>query len=289
MVNEVGKLIYNALVKYHAVYLPDVGTLSVVRKAAVMSSKSELVAPRYHIEYSSNNCAKSLVDIISTEAAVDTRRAEEMYSRWLDKAREGSVVVVDRVGTLRDKCFIADNGLIKALNICEQPLYIARRKSHAPVFVTMMIILVLCAAGVGVWRCFNSKPAVETVELVAEEVATPLIEMPLIKEEQSFDIEPIEEIVEKVEILDVVADWRTREDIRHWVVVGSYSTTENAERAISDILKRHSETQCNYFKLGSMYAVAVFGSADVDECQQFKRTHTEEFPQSWVYTPKRFR
>ena len=88
---------------------------------------------------------------------------------------------------------------------------------------------------------------------------------------------------------DVVTDWRTRDDIRHWVVVGSYSTTANAERAIADIMKRMPQMQCNYFKLGSMYAVAAFGSADSEECQEFKRAYVKEFEQSWVYTPKKFR
>lgn len=286
MVNEVGKLIYNALVKYHAVYLPRVGTLSVVRKAAQISSKGEIMPPQYNVEYSSNNSAKSLIDIVFEEEGVDKQRAEEIYSRWLDKAQEGSVVIIDRVGTLRDKSFVANNELIKALNICQQPLHITRRKNHVPLFITLACVVIVGAIGIGAWWYLNAEPAVQSIELVVEEVATPLIEMPLIKEEQQFEVETIEEVVD---IQDVVVDWRTNDDIRHWVVVGSYSTTENAERAISDIVKRHPEVQCDYFELGSMYAVAVFGSAEIEECQQFKRAHAEEFAQSWVYTPKRYR
>jgi hypothetical protein len=110
-----------------------------------------------------------------------------------------------------------------------------------------------------------------------------------VAEEVAEFVEVVEAEVAEVVVEDVVTDWRTRDDIRHWVVVGSYSTTANAERAIADIMKRMPQMQCNYFKLGSMYAVAAFGSADSEECQEFKRAYVKEFEQSWVYTPKKFR
>ncbi|MBO7189667.1 MAG: hypothetical protein J6V55_03685 [Alistipes sp.] len=285
MVNEVSKLIYNAIVKYHAVYLPDVGTISVVRRPAVIGSKNELTPPRFDIEYSLDNRGKSLIDIISEEVTVDEKRAEEIYSRWLDKAREGSVVSVDRVGTLSNKSFVADSELLNALNISSQPIFIPRKRTLAPLFAVLAIIVVgvICAGG---WWINNNKPEVVPVEIIAEETVIPVDETTLTDavEQPEIEVTPVEEITEVV-----IADWRENGDIRHWVVVGSYSTTENAERAISDILTRLPESQCDYFKLGSMYAVAVFGSEDIEECQEYKKEHTKDFPQSWVYTPKRFR
>lgn len=286
MVNEVNKLIYNALLKYHALYLPSVGTISVARCSAAFSSKNELLPPRFSVEYSSNNCAKSLIDIISVEVGVDVKRAEEIYSRWLERAREGSVVTIDRVGTLRDKSFEADEALIKALNISTEPLRVTRRKTKAPLYIILSLILVCSIFGGGWWYLNNQPVAVATpIEVVAEEVVLEQ-EIPLVVEIEQIE----EEIVEETEIVeDIVVDWRTRDDIRHWVVVGSYSTTENAERAISDIMKRMPDMQCDYFTLGSMYAVAIFGSADIAECQQYKNTYIKDFTQAWVYTPKRFR
>lgn len=286
MVNEVNKLIYNALLKHHALYLPSVGTLSVVRRPAVFSLKNELLPPHFDVEFSSQNCAKSLIDIIFTEADVDTKRAEEIYSRWLDSVQEGSTVVIDGVGVLRDKSFDTDKTLVKALNICSEPLRITRRKSKAPVFIAISLIIICAICGGGWWYLDNQLIAIHSEEDVVEEVVAPVEELSLVVEEKIAEEENVEEpqVVE-----NVVVDWRVRNDIRHWVVVGSYSTIENAERAISDIVKRLPDMQCNYFKLGSMYAVAVFGSADIDECQQFKNNHIKDFAQSWVYTPKRFR
>jgi hypothetical protein len=41
--------------------------------------------------------------------------------------------------------------------------------------------------------------------------------------------------------------------------------------------------------LGTMYAVAAFGSYDKAECEEFKRAYTKEFKQAWVHTPRRYR
>ena len=286
MVNEVSKLLFNALIKRHVVYLPDVGMLRVVRHAAAMSSRNELIPPHFKVEYTLDNLGKSLIDIISEEADVDSQRAEEIYTRWLDKVREERVVTIDRVGVLRDKSFDTDDTLLKSLNIANEPLRITRKHSKASLYVAIALVFI-CAICGGGWWYLNSKPTVAPAEVVVESaVVISEPELALVTE-----VEPIEE--EDVEVIDiieeVVVDWRTRDDLRHWVVVGSYSTTENAERAISDILKRFPESQCDYFKLGSMYAVAIFGSADIEECQEFKEANSNNFPQSWVYTPKRFR
>ena len=285
MVNEVNKLIYNAIVKYHAVYLPDVGTLRVVRHSATMSSKNELVPPRFDIELSLDSSAKSLVDIVSAEVAVDRQRAEEIYARWSDKLRESGVMVIDRVGTLRDKSFVADADIIKALNISNQPFRVSRRRNLAPLYIIFALV-VFGAMGYGGWWYYTSKQVVAPVEIVAQEEESSMVETPLVEEVKSSDSEMVEE--ETIEIV-IPSDWRDREDIRHWVVVGSYSTTENAERAIAEIVKRMPDMQCKYFKLGSMFAVAAFGSNNMEECQEFKGAYSKDFPQSWIYTPKRFR
>lgn len=285
MVNEVNKLIYNAIVKYHAVYLPDVGTLCVVRHPATMSSKNELIPPRFDVELSLDNRAKSLVDIISAEVAVDKQRAEEIYARWSDKLHKGGIMVIDRVGTLRNNSFVAGAEIIKALNISNQPFRITRKRNYAPLYL-LLTLVVLGALGYGGWRYFDTKQDQVVVEFVAEEQVMPEIELPLVQDTQPVEIEMIEEASNN-EIIE--SDWRDKEGIRHWVIVGSYSTTENAERAVADIVKRLPDMQCNYFKLGSMFAVAAYGSADIAECQEFKNAHSKEFPQSWVYTPKRYR
>ena len=183
MVNEVNKLIYNAIVKYHAVYLPDVGTLSVVRHPATMSSKNELIPPRFDVELSLDNRAKSLVDIISAEVAVDKQRGEEIYARWSDKLHKGGIMVIDRVGTLRNNSFVADAEIIKALNISNQPFRITRKRNYAPLYL-LLTLVVLGALGYGGWRYFDTKQDQVVVEIVAEEQVMPEVELPTVRDTQ---------------------------------------------------------------------------------------------------------
>ena len=112
-----------------------------------------------------------------------------------------------------------------------------------------------------------------------------IAETEVVEQQDVAAADVIDEVAAEIEIYD----WRDDVNVRHWLVVGSYSNTENAERAIADIVKRMPDAQCNYFKLGSMFAVAVFGSAEISDCQEYKRAYIKEFPQSWVYTPKRYR
>ena len=289
MVNEVNKLIYNAIIKHQALYIPGVGTISVVRRPASMKSKKEVLPPRFDVEFSTQNRAKSLIDIISIDVDVETKRAEEIYSRWLDKVQEGSELKIDRVGTIRGNSFEVDKSLITTLNINYESLHISRKGSSAPIIIAITLILlgVICSCG---WWYMSSEPSVEPVKVVVEEIVTPTLELPSVVEHEDVVVEEVEE-VDEIEIVEdyVIVDWRIADDIHHWLVVGSYSTTENAERAIADIEKRLPSMQCDCFKLGTMYAVAVYGSENIVECQEFKKRCSKEFAQSWIYTPKKFR
>ena len=289
MVNEVNKLIYNAIIKHQALCIPGVGTISVVRRPASMKSKKEVLPPRFDVEFSTQNRAKSLIDIISIDVDVETKRAEEIYSRWLDKVQEGSELKIDRVGTIRGNSFEVDKSLITTLNINYESLHISRKGSSAPIIIAIILILlgVICSCG---WWYMSSEPGVEPVKVVVEDIVTPTLELPSVVEHEDVVVEEVKE-VDEIEIVedDVIVDWRITDDIHHWLVVGSYSTTENAERAIADIEKRLPSMQCDCFKLGTMYAVAVYGSENIVECQEFKKRYSKEFAQSWIYTPKKFR
>ena len=102
-----------------------------------------------------------------------------------------------------------------------------------------------------------------------------------------------EDVAEEIEEIELVApkddNWTMHDDIRHWVVAGSYSTMENAERAIVAIEEEFSEIHCKIFTLGKMFAVAIYGSSDLEECSKYKQEHRKEFEQCWIFTPKEYR
>lgn len=289
MVNEVNKLIYNAIINHKALHLPDVGNLCVVRYPSTINSKNEVIPPRYLVEFNDDSSTISLIDIISSVASVDSSRAEEIYHRWLEKSKQGGVLKIDRVGTLSGKSFICDTELIRVLNPNSNPISITYRKSSKlPLILSICVVLI--AIGYGTWWYVdNSQDITELVTIVDNESTIDnTILNPEIENFES-DINMVSEVADE-QIIEVnTADWRDNENIRHWVVVGSYSSVENAERAIADIIRRIPDAKCSYFKLGSMYAVATFGSENLSECQEYKRSHINDFTQSWVFTPKQYR
>ena len=280
MVNEVNKLIYNTLAEHNAVVLPRVGSLGVVRRVAKMEG-NRVVAPTFAVEFSSAEEGVSLCDVIASVANISSSEAEDIYLRWLDKVKEGNTLTISGVGTLRDKSFVTDAKLQKALNLADKAPMKIHSRSRKPYIAIAAVVVALLGVGAYLFLANDrvASPApTPTEEEVVEEVVVA---------EPEPEPEPITET--EIEIEPAPARWIDRDDIRHWVVVGSYSTMENAERAVEDILRRQDAECCDILTLGKMYAVAVYGSSDMADCERFVRDNRDKFKQSWVHTPKRFK
>lgn len=276
MVNEVNKLIYNTLAEHNAVVLPRVGSLGVVRRMAKMEG-NRVVAPTFAVEFSSAEEGVSLCDVIASVANISSSEAEDIYLRWLDKVKEGNTLTISSVGTLRDKSFITDTELQKALNLADKTPIKIHSRSRKPYIAIAAVVVALLGVGAYLFLANDrvASPAPSPIEEVVVEKVVVAEPEPIIETEIENEPAPVR--------------WIDRDDIRHWVVVGSYSTTENAERAVEDILKRQDAECCDILTLGKMYAVAVYGSSDKADCERFERDNRDKFKQSWVHTPKRFK
>ena len=287
MVNEVNNIIYNTLIAERAIHLPDVGTLSVVRKSAEMTSKNLIAPPRYVVEFSSCGVATSVVDAIACEGDVDQLKAEDIYSRWLEKVRTESVILIEGVGRLQNKSFVADKDFLSLFNADATPIKV-KRNNNSAIYVALIATFISVGAifGVAAWFFF-SEPAAPAAETIMEQSAV----MPdVVAVEDVIEDVVTEESIETIEaeVVEVVNDWTQDADIRHWVVAGSYSTEENANRAKSALLAKHNDIQCEIISLGKMYAVAVYGSAEREYCVQFMREYGDEIESIWIFTPKKF-
>ena len=272
MVNEVNKLIYNTLAEHNAVVLPRIGSLGVVRRMAKMEG-NRVVAPTFAVEFSSAEEGVSLCDVIASVANISSSEAEDIYLRWLDKVKEDNTLTISGVGTLRDKSFVTDAELQKALNLADKTPIKIHSRSRKPYIAIAAVVVALLGVGAYLFLANDrvASPApTPTEEVVVEEVV-------VAEPEPEIEIEP------------APVRWIDSDDIRHWVVVGTYSTTENAERAVEDILRRQDAECCDILTLGKMYAVAVYGSSDKEDCERFVRDNRDKFKQSWVHTPKRFK
>lgn len=276
MVNEVNKLIYNTLAEHNAVVLPRVGSLGVVRRMAKIEG-NRVVAPTFAVEFSSAEEGVSLCDIIASLANISSSEAEDIYLRWLDKVKEGNTLTISGVGTLRDKSFVTDMELLKALNLADKAPIKIHSRSRKPYLAIAAVVVALLGVGAYLFLANDrvASPAPAKVEVVADIPAPAPTVVEVGEEAVVTESTPVR--------------WIDRDDIRHWVVVGSYSTTENAERAVEDILRRQDAECCDILTLGKMYAVAVYGSSDKADCERFVRENRDKFKQSWVHTPKRFK
>ena len=297
MVEAVNSLIYNTLITERAIHLPTFGTLYIERTGA-MTEGDTITAPRFNIAFSSHRTAISIVDVIGSAANVDNATANDIYERWRAKSRQEKILQISGVGALRDKTFIADATLINALNNTQfQGLRTSRKRGGGlRCAVALFVVMLLAIGGLYLFNTGHhttSKPTTkESVEIAPSEVPAPEVEDIIIIEDNIEDELPVnvdEESKDSIASESEINDWTTATDIRHRVIVGSYSTRENAERAINDIERRMPELKCSVYELGSMYAVAIFGSSQNDECVEFMRNYRKHFSQIWIHTPKRYR
>lgn len=294
MVNEVNKIVYNTLVAERAIHLPGVGTLSIVRKSAEVASGGMVLPPSHSVQFSSGAHATSLVDAIAREAGMDSASAEELYSRWLEKVRVGSALTIEGVGRLQQKSFVAEGEFVALFNRTAAPVKIKRHnKSAISAALITSFIGVGVVFGAAAWFFVKDTPEpdaeiVEQYNIVAETNITDKEEV-IIEEvvEEVAPKEPIE--VAEPEVSEAAANWTQAADIHHWVVAGSYSTEQNAETAKSVLMAKHNEMSCDIISLGKMYAVAVYGSTNRDDCVEFMREHSAELKNLWIFTPKKFK
>lgn len=295
MVNEVNSIVYNTLVSERAIHLPEIGTLSVVRCSASMTSSSVVVPPLYRVEFSSHAKATSIIDAIAVAGNVDIDKAEDIYCRWLGKVKNDSVLQIDGVGTLRGKSFVADDGFVALFNPTNKPVRIKYKHSKAiSAALATTFIGVVGVLGVAAWF-FYKDAQIETEEVTLDHIVniTEGQDVSTIYVSDVTDICVTEEVVAVEEVegdpIAVAEDWTTRDDIHHWVVVGSYSTMENADVAVAGIAKQYAEIKCKVLPLGKMFAVAIFGGNDLSECAEYKQKYSNEFKQAWIFTPKEYR
>ena len=73
---------------------------------------------------------------------------------------------------------------------------------------------------------------------------------------------------------------------RHYVVLGVFSTEENARRAVRETEAKESALRCRIYRFGGKFMVSPFSSDDAGACAQFIRVQDGRFPDMWTYTAR---
>ena len=266
MSKVVNKLIFNCLVQYGNVALPEVGSLEVVAHSDTkggMGRKSVRFTPQIkqsHIP---------VTEIIAEQGGLSEEHAQTLYKKWLGEVRGGAgELVIDGVGTLTIKgdVAIADE-LNRALNGDKLPVATLPERKRIPVWV--WIVAAVVVIGVAAWllcpccnKCCSAEAAVEEV-VVAEEVAQ----------------EPTEEVVAEQPKVTPPAPNK-----RYNVAVGVFSIKYNARAcAKQDPLGIGAENYTITPFPSGLWVVIAYASDNLNEAERMRKEYKKIQPDVWVY------
>lgn len=302
MVGEVNKIIYNMLVSGRGVYLPEVGSLYIERQAARKISADKLLSPRNVVAFQSGEQAPSLVAEIVAVAGCSSEQAADIYQRWSAKTREGSNIKIGGVGVLNHKSFVMESDFASAINPKGVKTIVIRRRSNTWLYA-LCAVCVLVALGFLGYIMFGGeqKPTVKRAESIAQAEAQPAVEQgvaePAVAEGQvntsdnttaaattAATTTSSDTLTQAAQTADTAAT--TPVDYEYYVVMGIFSTEENAQRAIEQAESRIKDLNCRVLPFKDKFMVTLFGSDKIGDCNSFANSYRDIYADLWVYRKK---
>lgn len=319
MMEQVGRLIGGLLAGSGEVYLPDVGTLYVERLAARRVSRREVTPPRRIVSYTSQERGTSLVDelahVLETNGAEGENlreMAQSTYNRWITRAREGDTLTIEGVGVLKDKHFTPDAAFEERLNPQgTKPVRVPRSRSLDWVF-WVGVVAVVCAAAIGIyaWQAFRTPEGATTpmTKLVPAQPADSTAAATTPPTDPATATTPSTASTASTSAAAATTTTSTTSAAasttaaaansstayapatmisgHHYVVMGVFSILDNAKRAAAAAASQKRAFTCGVYRFGSKYMVSPFESTDESASRLFVRSHSDLYPDLWVYTAR---
>lgn len=302
MVGEVNKIIYNMLVSGRGVYLPEIGSLYIERQAARKISADKLLSPRNVVTFQSGEQAPSLVQEIVKVAGCGEEQAADIYNRWSAKTREGHNVTISGVGVLNHKSFVMESTFASAINPKGVKTIVIRRRSNKWLYalcaVCVLIALGFCGYmmlgdGAGVGSKPVSQPAQSEAVASAESAAASVVESDSVA--QMAENKPTTAVDSTTALTANNATPQTEQpaqsvvansNYQYYVVMGIFSTEENAQRAVAQSESRIKDLSCKVLPFKDKYMVTLFGSDKIADCNAFANSYRDIYADLWVYQKK---
>lgn len=310
MVNDsITQLLLNALAQRQTVVLPGIGSLRFKRIAAKLEG-STLTPPRNMFRYSSREEGRSLLDMLISAAGCTREEGEEAYRRWLHRIKQGHSVVIEGVGRIEEDFFKPSDELEQLLNpVAAAPLTIKRRRSWQGVWIALAAVAAIGVAGAAWW--YVKMQPTSTPAVVAQKVEKPKTEVVEVAEkadsvvaeqvapEVAPEVAPVQKEVAPAQkestpaSASVSAPAPVSTEVGEmtsgmsYVVMGVFSTEENARKYVTQLAKRAPEIGCRIYRFqGAKFMVSGFESADGVAATTFIREHRTQFPDLWTYKRK---
>ncbi len=297
MVNEVNKIVANILLSGREVRIGDLGTLFIRRYAAFRASRKSLTPSYRTIEFTSELRGSSLEDEIAILANVDRERAHDIFSHWLSEVSDSDTIRIDGVGTLRHHNFSVDESFSTTLNPNGRTPIRLKPKANVVLylFASLSILFALAIAGY-VYIDSNDISLFNTKEIVADAVPQEQAEeqnvqseLPAesVKESEMVELQTDQSEIQHTTISDVdTNDILSTTSGRSYVVLGVFSTSENAKRAIFQVQNSMRELHCSIYHYGNKYMVSLYDAPNRSECQEFIHSLGDAFKDLWIYSRK---
>ena len=253
------------------------------------------------------------------EQAQVASQARDIYDRWLSRTRQDDVLTIEGVGVLKFKHFTPDEAFDRRINPQgHTPVRIHRPRRFDGVMSIGIAAIVFVVAFTAYWWLGNRRDAVagrsasEPVTLVA---AAPAATEHSAAAEASADGVGADSVTDPAAAgtapaaagvesaaqnaapvlrteapagTDPTADGEPARLVsgRRYVVLGVFSTPENAARAAQLAREKEGSFRCGVYRFGAKFMVSPFESEDAEACTLFIRAHAETFPGMWTYTAR---
>ena len=297
MVGEVNKIIYNMLISGRGVYLPEVGSLFIERQGARRISKDKLLSPRNVVTFSIQEQAPSLVSEIVNVAGCTQEQAQDIYERWLSKTRDGKSVTIGGVGVLNHRSFSTESAFGAAINPKGVKTLVVRRRSNGWLYAVCAVCVLIALGFFGyiMWgdkfSAGADKSAASQSELVAATPATPAAEQPsAVQTTETTQDQQAEAADTQVQCPmggGMASDTASKsKNYAHYVVMGIFSTEQNAERAVTQVRSKIDDAECVVLPFKNKFMVTIFGSNNRMDCNSYAKSYNDIYPDLWIYDVK---
>lgn len=268
---------------------------------------------------SSASVASSAPVAPQREQAQVASQARDIYDRWLSRTQQDGVLTIEGVGVLKFKNFTPDEAFDRRINPQgHTPVRIHRPRRFDGVMWIGIAAIVFVVTFTAYWWLGNRRDAVagrsasEPVTLVA---AAPAATEHSAAAEASADGVGADSVTDPAAAgtasaasgaegaaqdaapalrAEAPADTAPAADGeparlvsgRRYVVLGVFSTPENAARAAQLAREKEGSFRCGVYRFGAKFMVSPFESEDAEACTLFIRAHAETFPGMWTYTAR---
>ena len=295
--DPISMLIFNALVRRQSINLPDIGSLKVIMRAPVIEKKSVLTPPVNLVIYAESEFPEftSIVTLIAQSSNKDEAQAWEIYGRWLAAARTDGVVRIDSVGEIRDGRFLAAAELNEILNpVNPAPVKLPRQMEIRQILLWVIGAVVAGGAiSIGAITLLNHStyPYEEEEQITVTETIPATASDSTPKDTAIGPDAPFDSPVVTPKTASKTAPTAPSANSSvaagqtgYYVVIGTYSTDENANKFIGQAKKTDNTLTFHKLPLGNgKIMVYTSLSASEQEANRLKRQCSASFPDAWVF------